>query len=172
MYSVVGIDGQVYGPVDIDVLKQWCIEGRIVGQTNLIDAISGQIIPAKDVIGLGEMFQTPPIAPSAPPMAAAPPPANVAGPQPFQPTYGYAQNYPAVYEEPKQKVIAGVLGIVFGSLGVHRFYLGYNGMGIAMLLITILTCGWGGIITSIWGLIEGIMCLTGSMTDAQGRPLV
>jgi TM2 domain-containing membrane protein YozV len=78
---------------------------------------------------------------------------------------------PIVYGPPKSRVAAGVLGILLGSLGIHRFYLGYTGIGMLMLLITVCTCGYGSIITGIWGLIEGILCLTGSMMDAQGRPL-
>lgn len=170
MYSVVGVDGQVYGPVSVDVLKQWCSEGRIVAQTNLIDAINGQVIQAKDVYELAETFFNAPPTPMT--LGSSPPPVDSQTPPPFQPYQGYTHSYPVMYEEPKQKVVAGVLGILLGGLGVHRFYLGYNGIGLAMLLITILTCGWGGMITSIWGLIEGIMCLTGSMTDSRGRPLV
>jgi TM2 domain-containing membrane protein YozV len=170
MYSVVGSDGQIYGPVDIDVLKQWCLEGRIIAHTSLIDAISGQVIQAKDVYELAEQFfNLPPGPMSAASFGAPPVQAQMPPPQPFM---GYTRNMPIGYSEPKQKVIAGVLGILLGPLGVHRFYLGYNGIGIAMLLITILTCGWGAFITGIWGLIEGIMCLTGSMTDSDGRPLV
>ena len=75
-------------------------------------------------------------------------------------------------EPTKSKIAAGLLGIFLGALGVHRFYLGYTGIGLAQLLITVLTCGWGGIATGIWGLIEGIMILTGSINkDALGRPL-
>lgn len=168
MYSVVGCDGQVYGPVDVDVLKQWCLEGRIVAQTTLIDAINGQTIQAKDVYELSEMFfNAPPhYAPSVPPSMPA---QNL---PPFPPYPGYARNMPIGYSEPKQKVVAGVLGILLGPFGAHRFYLGYHGVGIAMLLITFLTCGYGSIITGVWGLIEGIMCLTGSMRDSNGRPLV
>lgn len=72
----------------------------------------------------------------------------------------------------KSKIAAGLLGIFLGFLGIHRFYLGYNGIGIVQLLITILTCGWGTIVTVPWGLIEGILILVGSIDrDAQGRPL-
>jgi TM2 domain-containing membrane protein YozV len=70
----------------------------------------------------------------------------------------------------KSKMTAGLLGIFLGSFGVHRFYLGYTGIGIAQIAVTIVTCGIGG----IWGLIEGILILTGSpslSTDAEGRPL-
>ncbi|KJU85720.1 membrane protein containing TM2 domain protein, partial [Candidatus Magnetobacterium bavaricum] len=68
----------------------------------------------------------------------------------------------------KNKVIAGILGIFLGGLGIHRFYLGYTGIGIAQVLLTFST-GLG----TIWGLVEGILILTGSINkDAQGRPLI
>ena len=76
----------------------------------------------------------------------------------------------------KSKVAAGLLGIFLGALGIHRFYLGYIGIGVLMLLMTVLfswlTCGATAIAAWIWGLVEGIMILAGSMNkDAQGRPL-
>lgn len=55
-----------------------------------------------------------------------------------------------------KKLIAGILGILLGGLGVHKFYLGYTQTGIIQLIIGVLTCGIGGII----GLIEGIIYLT------------
>ena len=77
--------------------------------------------------------------------------------------------------EPKSKVVAGVLGILLGGLGIHRFYLGYTTIGIIQLALGLgglLTCGITSIVSWIWGLVEGIMILTGSMnTDAQGNPL-
>lgn len=74
--------------------------------------------------------------------------------------------------EQKSKIAAGLLGIFLGSLGVHNFYLGYTGKAIAQLLITVLTLGIGSIITGIWGLIEGILILSGSINvDARGIPL-
>lgn len=85
----------------------------------------------------------------------------------FGPQY---QPYPAGYA-PKNKITAGLLAFFLGSLGIHRFYLGYSGIGLTMLLITICTCGYGGIITGPWALIEGILCLTGSMNDSKGLPL-
>lgn len=79
---------------------------------------------------------------------------------------------PNVTTAPKSKIAAGLLGIFLGSLGVHNFYLGYTGKAIAQLLITLLTCGFGAFVSSIWGLIEGILILTGSInTDANGNPL-
>ena len=74
--------------------------------------------------------------------------------------------------EQKSKIAAGLLGIFLGAFGVHNFYLGYTGKAVAQLLITILTCGVGGAISSVWGLIEGILILTGSINvDAAGVPL-
>ena len=55
---------------------------------------------------------------------------------------------------------------------MHNFYLGYTGKAVAQLLITILSCGFLAFASSLWGLIEGILILTGSInTDAQGNPL-
>lgn len=72
----------------------------------------------------------------------------------------------------KSKVAAGILGILLGSLGVHNFYLGYNGKAIAQLLLSILSCGMLAGVSGIWGLVEGILILTGSIDkDADGNPL-
>jgi len=57
-----------------------------------------------------------------------------------------------------KKVIAGILGILVGSLGIHKFVLGYTTEGIIQIVITVITCGAGGIV----GLIEGIIYLTKS----------
>lgn len=68
----------------------------------------------------------------------------------------------------KSKMAAGLLGIFLGAWGVHNFYLGYTGKAVAQLVLTIFTCG----IAGIWGFIEGILILTGSInTDGQGNPL-
>ncbi|MBR6458730.1 MAG: TM2 domain-containing protein [Actinomycetaceae bacterium] len=80
--------------------------------------------------------------------------------------YGYAAPAPAQgVVAPKQKSVAGILGILLGALGIHKFYLGYTVPGLIMLLVTILTLGFGGIVMEIIGLIEGIMYLT--MDDTQ-----
>ncbi|MDU7361820.1 MAG: TM2 domain-containing protein [Propionibacteriaceae bacterium] len=91
-----------------------------------------------------------------------------------QPGYygGYGNNTPST----KTKMAAGLLGIFLGGLGVHNFYLGYTGKGIAQLLITVLSLGMLAFVSSIWGLIEGIMILTASphssaARDAQGNIL-
>ena len=75
-------------------------------------------------------------------------------------------------EEPKSKIAAGLLGIFLGYFGVHNFYLGYTGKGVAQLLITLLSCFFLSPISAIWGTIEGILILVGSIDkDGNGLPL-
>ncbi|RMA66205.1 TM2 domain-containing protein [Ulvibacter antarcticus] len=64
----------------------------------------------------------------------------------------------ATHNGENKKLIAGILAIVIGSLGIHKFILGYTQEGIIQIVITVVTCGIGGII----GLIEGIIYLTKS----------
>ncbi|NLG05882.1 MAG: TM2 domain-containing protein [Clostridia bacterium] len=80
------------------------------------------------------------------------------------------QNTTSSNPNQKSKIVAGLLGIFLGSLGIHRFYLGYTGIGIVQIIVTIVTCGLG----SLWGFIEGILILCGVgsyTTDADGNPL-
>jgi TM2 domain-containing membrane protein YozV len=58
-----------------------------------------------------------------------------------------------------KKMAAGICGILIGSLGIHKFILGLTTPGIIMLLVTLLTCGVGGVVMGVIGLIEGIMYL-------------
>jgi TM2 domain-containing membrane protein YozV len=63
----------------------------------------------------------------------------------------------------EKKVAAGIFAILLGGLGIHKFYLGYTTEGLITLAITFLTCGFGGVVMGIIGLIEGITYL--SMVD-------
>ncbi len=83
------------------------------------------------------------------------------------PTYqGYVQT------PGKSRIAAGILGIILGGFGAHNFYLGYTGKAVAQLLISLLSCGALAAVSSVWGIIEGILILTGSINcDASGTPL-
>ena len=62
--------------------------------------------------------------------------------------------------EPKpenKKVVTGILAIILGALGIHKFILGYTQEGIIMLVICLFSCGT---VSSLIGLIEGIIYLT------------
>ena len=89
-------------------------------------------------------------------------------------TSGFGATTPATPGQ-KSKLTAGLLGIFLGCFGVHNFYLGYNGKAIGQLLLTLLgwiLCFTGPFAAWIWGLIEGILILTGSITkDADGNEL-
>lgn len=68
----------------------------------------------------------------------------------------------------KHHLIAALLGIVFGGLGFHRFYLGFWGLGITQILVTLFTGGFG----VVWGFVEGVLIFTGHIKkDAKGRHL-
>ena len=72
----------------------------------------------------------------------------------------------------KSKVTAGLLAIILGALGVHRFYLGYKVIGAIMLLVTVASLGRLAVITVPWGLVEGILIFTGKWKkDKYGEEL-
>ena len=65
-----------------------------------------------------------------------------------------------------KKMLAGILAIILGALGIHKFILGYQKEGIIMLVVTLVvgffTCGIGASLMGLIGLIEGIIYLTKS----------
>jgi len=124
-------------------------------------------IPAEEAFAAPEVMVAEATVPQVPPAADAPAPA--APPQPVAPVAppappaaAYAPPAPpapAVVSD-KNKVVAGVLGILLGSLGIHKFYLGYNKEGIIMLLLSVLSFGILTWAVTIVGIVEGILYLT------------
>lgn len=92
-------------------------------------------------------------APQAP--QYAPPQAPQYAP-PQAPQYAPPQYAPVANPSGKSKTTAGILAILLGGLGVHKFYLGRIGKGILYLIFC-----WT-YIPAIVGLIEGIIYLTSS----------
>ncbi len=97
-------------------------------------------------------------------------------------TYGYnePENSGNLPSDPnyrsEKKMAAGVLAILLGALGVHKFYLGYTKEGIILLLstliilpvLTLVTCGFASAfypVVFIIPIIEGVIYLT--MKDEQ-----
>ncbi len=62
----------------------------------------------------------------------------------------------------KEKLVAGLLAIFLGTLGIHKFYLGMTKPGLIMLLVSLLTFGVGATVMAVIALIEGILYLTKS----------
>lgn len=70
-------------------------------------------------------------------------------------------------DEKKNKIVAGILGILLGGLGIHWFYLGNSKRGVLYLLITILLC-WtviAPLVMEIIGFVEGLIMLMKSDKD-------
>ena len=141
MYKIIGADGREYGPVSLEQLRQWLAEGRANAQTLTQAVGTTDWKPLASVAGVTTVYSLPPV---APPLTTPVP------------------------DFRKSRIAAGLLGIFLGGWGIHRFYLGYAGTGIAQIIVTIFTCGIG----ALWGFIEGILILAGAINvDADGRPL-
>jgi TM2 domain-containing membrane protein YozV len=142
MYKIIGADGRHYGPVDADQIKRWFAENRVNGQTRAQPEGATDWQPLSAFPEFGGDF------------AAIQPPPTLA-PPPLSAPYGqYLAN------RASNKIAAGVCGILLGSLGIHKFILGYTGPGLILLLATVLTCGIAGVVTGLIGFIEGIIYLT------------
>jgi TM2 domain-containing membrane protein YozV len=61
----------------------------------------------------------------------------------------------SVKTDAPRRVVVSLAAIFLGSLGVHKFLLGYTNTGLKMLLVTLLTCV-GGVVMAVVGIIEGI----------------
>lgn len=112
-----------------------------------------------------------------PPVAAAPE-ANYYNPQqpmpPMQPVVART-DYPEGYKI-KKKLVAVILAVTLGPLGIHNFYLGNNNKALAQLLICMigsLLAGIGLVVSWTWALIEAVMIFTEkSDMDANGYKLM
>jgi len=74
----------------------------------------------------------------------------------------------------KNKVVAGVLGLLLGTLGIHNFYLGYKNKGLIQLLVSLLL-SWtvvAPLVIWVWTIIESVQIFLGKIDDADGNPLV
>lgn len=67
-------------------------------------------------------------------------------------------------EYENRRILAGIMGVLFGAYGVHNFIYGYTTKGIIQILMStilaIFTCGLSAVAAYIWGLVEGILILT------------
>lgn len=91
-----------------------------------------------------------------------------------QPGYqqpGYQQPYGQPYGQvaPKDHIAAALLAIFLGTLGIHKFYLGYNQAGFIMLAVSILgslfTFGLAAMVMGLIAFIEGIIYLVKSQQE-------
>src|ERR1043166_8647538 len=141
MYRIIGVDNQQYGPVTADQIRRWLTENRINAQT------LAQLEGSQEWKPLGSFSEFATELKAPPTLTSSQPPTMTAA------------------SRASSKIPAGVCGILLGSLGIHKFILGYTGAGLIMLLVTILSCFILSPIMHLIGVIEGIIYLT--KTDAD-----
>lgn len=105
--------------------------------------------------------------------------ANQQSQGPWQASQAYSQSYGQPYQQPcaqaapntKDHVAAGLLAIFLGSLGIHKFYLGYNTPGFIMLAVTIVgsifSLGLAGLAMVVISIVEGVLYLSKSQTEFE-----
>lgn len=91
--------------------------------------------------------------PPPPPSAAPPPPPFANAPPSYAGVPAAAPGRPGAQ---KSRIAYVVLAIALGWLGIHNFYAGYVGRGVAQLLLTVLTLGLLFWAVWIWAVIEAI----------------
>ena len=174
--------------MDLATIRAWIGQGRVTPHTSLIEPLSGRVIIAGQCMDLQGAFP-----PSSPPVSSYPPQGPVGlptyAPSQGTPYSGYSapasaspSNWYTFYTpapvgmvpmSPRSKVVAILLAFFLWPLGIHRFYLGYSGIGVLILLTTIV-CGCFYIPFFVWGvlaLVDIILIATGGLRDAEGRPL-
>lgn len=132
MYKIIGTDGRPYGPVTAEQIHRWAAENRVNAQTlaQMEGATEWKPVIEIPELAAGLKMLPPPVAP------------------------------PSIYAaRASNKIPAGICGILLGSLGVHKFILGYTGAGLVMLLVTLLSCFVLSPLMHLIGLIEGIIYL-------------
>ena len=152
-YHIV-INGQQQGPFEVEQLRARGIRpDTLVWKDGMGDWQRADAVPE-----LRHLFASAPATAVAP---GPPPTAQPYGGHPQPPVHHYGMATPLS----SNRIAAGILAIVIGPLGIHKFILGYTGAGLIMLLVSVLTCGIGAIVMQIIGIIEGIIYLT--KTDEQ-----
>ncbi|BBY15622.1 hypothetical protein MLIT_12140 [Mycolicibacterium litorale] len=115
-------------------------------------------------------YPPPPAGTGFPPSSYPPPPGNYPPPY-YDPSAPYGR-HPMTGEpySDKSKFVAGLLQLVglVGLVGIGRIYLGQTGLGVAQLVVGLVTCGIGAV---IWGIIDAILIFTDKVRDPNGLPL-
>ncbi|TFV60741.1 TM2 domain-containing protein [Mycobacterium sp. PS03-16] len=115
-----------------------------------------------------------------------PPPYTQQGGYGQQGAFGQQGGYPQQFYDPsapygrhpmtgepysdKSKLVAGLLQLLglIGLVGVGRMYLGQVGLGVAQLVVGLVTCGIGAV---IWGIVDAVLIFTDKVRDQNGLPL-
>lgn len=89
----------------------------------------------------------------------------------YDPIYAAPQGYPQ-----KSRIAAALLAFMFGSFGVHNFYLGHTRRAVTQLLLStagIFFLGLGPFAAVAWSWFEGIRLFRDVVpTDGHGIPFI
>ena len=129
------------------------------GHQFLAAAPSPGMMPPPSSFGPQGPSRFPPTQPGMQPMQ----PGMQPGMQPMP--YGQQQYMLSPQEINSKRITAGILGILLGGLGLHKFVMGKTQAGVIMLLVSILSCGMAAPIIGLIGFVEGIMYLSKSDAD-------
>ena len=67
----------------------------------------------------------------------------------------------------RSRTVALLFSLIFGLLGVHNFYTGHTGKGVAQLILTITVIGM--LVSAVWSFIDFVMIAAGSFKDHEGN---
>lgn len=74
----------------------------------------------------------------------------------MQPNHTMSDTPPPVADAPKSRTVYILLAVFLGHLGIHNFFAGDKKAGLIKVLVTVLTCGIGGIGTWIWAIVDAV----------------
>ena len=154
----VGKFGQV-GPLPEEHALDLASCGVISADTYVWSEGMSEWLRAAEVDAFRSKVPMPPPPPAPVPRAVTPSPYSMA-PRDF------AYLIPDKPRSPHSRIAAGVLNIFLP--GVGRMYLGFVGLGILQLVVSIASCG----ILTVWPFVDGILMLVGAVPeDGLGRRL-
>jgi TM2 domain-containing membrane protein YozV len=133
-------NGQAYGPYPEEQVRGWVRAGQVAAD----ELLNREGEPNWQPLGAIPEF--------AGDLAVAPAPAPFTSPAGVPSYYGV--------NPPRDKIVAGVLALLLGPLGVHHFYLGNTGRGVLYLLVSLLSAGTLALIVWAFSIIDGIMYLS------------
>ena len=73
------------------------------------------------------------------------------------------------------KIVAGILAIILGAIGIHKFYLGYKEQGfiqLAIFLVALFIFSPAVLVNNIWSIVDAVNICRGKMRTATGEELI
>ncbi|GAB4143402.1 MAG: hypothetical protein Fur0037_10960 [Planctomycetota bacterium] len=139
-------DGTNYGPYELEQVNSMLLGGRILPSDLAWQEGSSDWVSVSEIPGV----------------AAVPPPPPPAG-------SGGRRRSDEARVSSRLILPAFLLAFFVGIFGIHRFYVGKNGSGFAMLVLTVTVVG--AVVTWVWATVDWIRIVCGKFEDADGRVL-